>query len=99
MPTSASSTRAHSRRSLARPKRPCGRRERPAPAFLWALSSVRSQLQMRTWKVVTPLVLASGACALVYEVTWLREFRLLFGASTLASATVLALFIAGVGLG
>jgi len=49
--------------------------------------------------VVTPLVLSSGACALVYEVTWLREFRLLFGASTLASATVLALFIAGVGLG
>jgi len=54
---------------------------------------------MRTWKVVTPLVLSSGACALVYEVTWLREFRLLFGASTLASATVLALFIGGVGLG
>jgi len=54
---------------------------------------------MKTWKVVTPLVLSSGACALVYEVTWLREFRLLFGASTLASATVLALFIAGVGLG
>ena len=49
--------------------------------------------------MVTPLVLSSGACALVYEVTWLREFRLLFGASTLASATVLALFIAGVGLG
>lgn len=54
---------------------------------------------MKTWKVGLPLVLSSGACALVYETTWLREFRLLFGASTLASATVLALFIAGVGLG
>jgi len=56
-------------------------------------------LTLRTWPYVAPLVFSSGACALVYEVTWLREFRSLFGASTLASATVLALFIGGLGIG
>ena len=28
----------------------------------------------------------SGFCALIYQTTWLREFRLIFGASTAASA-------------
>ncbi len=45
------------------------------------------------------LVLCSGACSLTYQVAWLREMRLIFGASTLASATVLALFMGGLGLG
>ncbi|MGH9444029.1 MAG: fused MFS/spermidine synthase [Thermoanaerobaculia bacterium] len=41
----------------------------------------------------------SGFCALAYQVVWLREFRLIFGASTTASAAVLAIFIGGLGLG
>src|SRR5262245_26612776 len=41
----------------------------------------------------------SGCCALVYQVGWLREFRLIFGASTAASAAVLAIFIGGLGIG
>jgi spermidine synthase len=45
------------------------------------------------------LLFLSGACALVYQTTWLREFRLVFGASTEASAAVLAIFIGGLGLG
>src|SRR5439155_14061991 len=32
-------------------------------------------------------------------IVWLREFRLIFGASTAASAAVLAIFIGGLGLG
>src|SRR5205823_3404599 len=36
---------------------------------------------------------------LVYQIGWLREFRLIFGASTAASAAVLAIFIGGLGLG
>src|SRR5215470_20085872 len=48
---------------------------------------------------VAPLLFGSGACALVYQVVWLREFRLVFGASTAASAAVLAIFIGGLGLG
>ena len=45
------------------------------------------------------LLFGSGACALVYQTAWLREFRLIFGASTAASAAVLAIFMGGLGLG
>ncbi len=48
---------------------------------------------------VAPLLFFSGACALVYQVAWQREFRLVFGASTAASAAVIAIFIAGLGGG
>jgi len=41
----------------------------------------------------------SGLCALVYQIGWMREFRLIFGASTAASAAVVAIFIGGLGLG
>lgn len=55
-------------------------------------------MRTRTWAVAL-LLLGSGFCALVYQVCWLREFRLIFGASTAASAAVLAIFIGGLGLG
>ncbi len=42
---------------------------------------------------VAALVFLSGACALTYQIVWLREFRLIFGASTAASAAVLAIFV------
>ena len=48
---------------------------------------------------VSALLFGSGFCALVYQVGWLREFRLIFGASTAASAAVLAIFIGGLGIG
>ncbi|HEY7412445.1 MAG TPA: fused MFS/spermidine synthase [Vicinamibacteria bacterium] len=48
---------------------------------------------------VAALLFGSGFCALVYQTVWLREFRLVFGASTAASAAVLAIFIGGLGLG
>ncbi len=51
-----------------------------------------------TWSVA-PLLFGSGFCALVYQTAWLRQFRLIFGASTLATAAVLAIFMAGLGLG
>jgi spermidine synthase/MFS family permease len=50
------------------------------------------------WRVA-PLLFLSGLCALVYQIAWLREFRLIFGASTAASAAVVAIFIGGLGLG
>src|SRR5205809_486111 len=49
--------------------------------------------------VVASLLVASGFCALVYEVAWLRMLRLVFGASTAASAAVVAIFLGGLGLG
>ena len=48
---------------------------------------------------VAPLLFGSGFCALVYQTTWLREFRLIFGSSTAASAAVLGIFMGGLGLG
>ena len=52
----------------------------------------------RPW-IVGGLLFGSGACALVYQIAWTREFRLTFGHSTAASAAVLAIFIGGLGLG
>ena len=48
---------------------------------------------------VIPLLFGSGFCALIYQTTWLREFRLIFGASTAATAAVIGVFMAGLGFG
>jgi spermidine synthase len=55
-------------------------------------------MRSRTW-LVACLLFGSGFCALVYQVAWLRDFRLIFGSSTAASAAVLAIFVGGLGLG
>ena len=49
--------------------------------------------------VVALLVLASGCAALVFQIAWMRELRLVFGATTAATAAVLAIFMAGLGIG
>src|SRR5881394_2197223 len=54
--------------------------------------------ELRT-KAVAPLLFCSGLCALVYQTVWLREFRLIFGASTAAAAAVLGIFMGGIGVG
>jgi len=46
-----------------------------------------------------PLLFLSGFCALVYQVAWLRELRLVFGVSTMAISAVLAIFMGGIGIG
>ncbi|HVG06970.1 MAG TPA: fused MFS/spermidine synthase [Thermoanaerobaculia bacterium] len=48
---------------------------------------------------VALLLFSSGFCALVYQTAWLRMLRLVFGASTAASAAVLAIFMGGLGFG
>lgn len=48
---------------------------------------------------VALLLSGSGFCALIYQTVWLRQFRLIFGASTLASAAVVAIFMGGLGFG
>lgn len=50
-------------------------------------------------QVVAALLFSSGFCALIYQTVWLREFRLIFGASTAASAAVFGIFMGGLGLG
>ena len=48
---------------------------------------------------LAPLIFLSGFSALVYQTTWLRESRLIFGTTTAATAAVLAIFMGGLGLG
>src|SRR6187455_1718628 len=48
---------------------------------------------------VALFLFCSGACALVYQTAWLREFRLIFGGSTPATGAVLAVFMGGLGAG
>lgn len=45
------------------------------------------------------LLFFSGMASLSYQMIWMREFRLVFGASTASTAAVSALFMAGLGLG
>jgi spermidine synthase len=45
------------------------------------------------------LFFGSGACALVYQVMWLRLLSLVFGVTVYAASTVLAGFMAGLGVG
>src|SRR3982750_763274 len=54
---------------------------------------------MRRSAPAAALLFGSGACALIYQTVWMRQFRLIFGASTLATAAVLSIFMAGLGLG
>src|ERR1700743_3443812 len=49
--------------------------------------------------LVAGLLFLSGMCGLIFQVSWFREFRLVFGASTAASSAVLAVFMGGLGLG
>lgn len=53
----------------------------------------------RKTSITAALLFGSGLSALIYQTVWLREFRLIFGASTFATAAVLAIFMAGLGTG
>lgn len=48
---------------------------------------------------VALLLLGSGFAALAYQQVWFRLFREVFGASTPATAAVMAIFMAGLGVG
>ena len=52
----------------------------------------------RTWQAAL-LLFFSGGCALIYQTVWMRDFRLIFGASTVATGAVLAIFMGGLGVG
>jgi spermidine synthase len=45
------------------------------------------------------LLFGSGACAVVYQVLWLRELSLVFGVTVYAACTVLTAFMGGLALG
>ena len=58
-------------------------------------------LQSNRWFTRILLICAgfSGAAALVYQVVWNRQFLLLFGSTTAATAAVIAAFMGGMALG
>jgi spermidine synthase len=55
-------------------------------------------MSQRSHKIIA-LLFGSGFCALIYQIAWQRELRLIFGGSTAASAAVVSVFIGGLGLG
>jgi spermidine synthase len=48
---------------------------------------------------ILALFFLSGACALIYEVVWMRMLTLVFGATAFATSTILASLFAGLALG
>ncbi len=57
-----------------------------------------SHPQMRV-SIAATLLFGSGFAALMYQTVWQRQFCLIFGASTGASAAVLGIFLGGLGIG
>ncbi len=53
----------------------------------------------RAARALLPLFFVSGATGLVYQTLWARRLHLLFGTSTLAVTTVLAVFMGGLAVG
>ncbi len=49
--------------------------------------------------ILSVLFFGSGACALIYQVMWLRLLALVFGVTVYAASTVLAGFMAGLAVG
>lgn len=54
---------------------------------------------MRTRATVLAIFFISGASALLYQVAWLKYLGLVFGNTVHAAATLIAVFLAGLGLG
>lgn len=53
----------------------------------------------RNFHLLYPLIFLSGLSSLIYEIVWIRQASFVFGSSTLAMSTVLAVFFLGLGLG
>src|SRR5262245_5777322 len=53
----------------------------------------------RPTRTTAVLLFGSGMAALIYQTSWERMLRLVFGASTAASSAVLAIFLGGLGIG
>ncbi|MFC1851086.1 fused MFS/spermidine synthase [candidate division CSSED10-310 bacterium] len=58
----------------------------------------KSQIEFQN-QVVHFVIFFSGIAALIYELLWVRMLHLLFGVSSFAVATVVAVFMFGLGLG
>src|SRR5262249_44012578 len=91
-----------SRRSLtlaSRAKKRGGKAGRTTAGPTHAATSRVSNQQLASTWFVALLAFASGSAALVFQVAWMRELRLVFCATTASVAAVLAIFMAGLGIG
>jgi spermidine synthase len=70
----------------------------PAPAFVEAASNDDAEITSGSRAVYIAIGI-SGACALAAEVVWTRLLSLTFGASTYTFSMILAVFLAGLGVG
>jgi spermidine synthase len=52
-----------------------------------------------SWRLAVVLFFASGLSSLIYQVLWMHLLVLVFGGTTLATSTVLAVFMGGLALG
>lgn len=69
-------------------------------AFTWGSLLRPKQISSKAMqRIILTCFFFSGACGLVYEVAWLRVMGLIFGNTTFATSTVLAGYMAGLGLG
>jgi len=53
----------------------------------------------KSYPLLLSISLLSGISALIYQITWIREFSLFFGVQLLSVSTVLAAFMAGLAIG
>ena len=75
-----------------RPQRRDARKFSPArghTVMVWTLSK----------RILFTAIFISGASALIYQLIWVRLLGLVFGVSSFAVATVVAVFLLGLGLG
>lgn len=61
--------------------------------------SESKSFQREMFWLVLALFFASGFSSLIYQVVWTRHLVLIFGSTTLATSTVLAVFMGGLALG
>src|SRR5258705_3968631 len=85
-------------RANRRARAPVATQKQTSHSFAPALLPYTARMNRKQWEVAG-LLFFSGLCALIYQTVWLRQFRLIFGASTFATGAVLAIFMGGLGIG
>ncbi|MFA6098112.1 MAG: fused MFS/spermidine synthase [Patescibacteria group bacterium] len=73
------------------------------PDQLGKTTTSENSPDQRSWfinkNIIYSAIFFSGLAALMYELIWIRVFNLVFGVSSLAIATVISVFLLGLGLG
>ena len=66
---------------------------------LTAMTAPSARMPRLETATLGALFTLSGAAALIYQVLWARELRLLFGSTAQAAALTIAIFFTGIALG